>query len=1652
MTNARDAPFDGAAVVTEGGGEELLYESERTRVARVPSSTGTGSVISKVLLGAGSVKRARRERATLEQLAGIEGVPQLVRVAATESTIVLEDMGGEVLAEAMRSTRCEVPMLLEFTLEMARIVAAVHSRGVVHKDINPSNIMVLGAGRTPLLIDFDLATTFAEERPGFTHQSQIAGTLAYLAPEQTGRTGRAVDQRADLYALGATLYELCTGRPPFGRGDPLELIHAHLAQVPTPPAELNPALPPGLSEVIQRLLEKEPDARYQSAQGLAHDLARLGDHWRAGVQRRFPLGERDFPLRLAPPSRLIGRETEIDRLRTAFENAVQGRTRGMLVVGEPGVGKTALIDELRPIVTASGGWFVSGKFDQYRHDAPTDAVAQAMRALGRLLLAEPEARLTALRAHILRALGSNASLVALVLPEFAALLDVPAETKTGETGDSEARLFQAGLDLLRAVVSPARPLVMFIDDLQWAGSTPIGFVDAVLMEERLSGLLLVGAYREAEVDAAHPLSAMLSRWERLGAAPPLIRLRNLPPGDLGVLLEETLRLEPSRAASLAEAVGERTGGNPYDTVELVNALRRDGALVLGADGWSWDAVTLRRYVGEGDVVELLAARIDRLPPHAQALLELMACLGGEVELAVLRVGTDLSASVLEEQLTPSLEDGLLVMQHGGVLDGDSAVRFRHDRVQQAAYARLDPVRQRRLHLALARRLAELPELTSIAAQQYLEAVEDVQDRDERRKVAGLFRRAATAARLVSHAVADRFLAAAMRLVGADQPGWLRASLEVDRHAALYSLGRLQEADEIYRMIERRRPDPLNLAESACVQISSLTNRGLAPEAVTLGLNLLRLLGLPVPHQGQVAAETDHGLDALYHWVANTDHADDLLRPEMSDRRTLAAARIINRLMPPAFFSDQAIMAWLVTESRRLWAEHGPCAALVGPLSHACVVTIALRWDYRTGYGAVRHVLAVSEARGYEPETSQARFLFSVSTGHWFEPLEDNILQAKRAFEGLVHGGDLMFACFTYHTSTPSLLDCAPTLESYAAEVESGIAFAARTGNEQTNAFTLAFRQLVRTLRGETEAPGSFADASFDEAEYVAEIGANPMAAAYFHITRATAGAIFGDAATLERHAAAAMPLLPFIGSHYSTARAYLLQALALARRTRIAAPNERVRVLAELDVCRDWLALRAADAPGNFRHLLRLVEAERAWAVGDFRAAASAFDAALHEAAPRQRPWHRALIAERAAAFHLGHGLEYAGRQLLAEALRQYQAWGATAKVRELGRAYPYLRAIDVPLQRGGSVHTIAVSSDAIDLFAVLRASQALSSETNLGRLRARVVEVLSAMTGATTIRVLLWSDDSQGWFMPSADDGDALISVEEAGASGLVPLSAFRYVERTREPLLVADATRDDRFARDPYVAGLDNCSLLVVPILTQGTPRAMLLLENRLSRSVFSADRLDAVNLIAGQLAVSLDNAMLYASLERKVAERTEALEAANERLKTLTVTDPLTGLANRRRMAEVLDAEWLRGRRSKSSLAMAMIDIDHFKAYNDHYGHLAGDACLRRVAGALGSVLRGTDLLARYGGEEFAIILPGADAEAAYDVAERVREAVVALNEPHVGATGGVVTVSIGVAGTIPSRHGSADRLIETADAELYDAKRSGRNLVRCGQLVR
>ena len=1164
----------------------------------------------------------------------------------------------------------------------------------------------------------------------------------------------------------------------------------------------------------------------------------------------------------------------------AFDRALSGGARGVLVAGAAGVGKTALVHELRPLVMARKGWFVTGKFDQYQPDAPT-ATAQALRVLARLLLAEPEENLPRERLRILQAVGRDAAVLAALSPEWAVLLGPQPELAPVDAMHAEAKLRTAVVALLRATVSSERPLVMVQDDLQWAAAASVRMLDLLLSDDTLDGLVVVCTYRDAEIGATHPLFAKITQWKQLGLARKL-RLENLRPPDLCALLADMLRLPAAQAVELASAVGERTAGNPFDTVELVNALRHEGVLVCGTDGWAWNAADIRRHVGQGDVVDLLSARIARLGPEARSVLEVIACLGGEVPMGLLRAASDPAGAAVDEQLAAPLEDGLIVFEPGS----GGSVWFRHDRVQQAAHSGLTDAERIALNLVLARRLATASAYRYEAASQYLPTLAALDDVHECHHVVDLLREAAAQARRrADHIAVERLLAGAIDLMQRG-PGRideaLLGGLHIEWHAALFILARFEHADQVYELIEARWGDPIQLAEPAGLQVSSMTTRGRPRDGVAFGLAMLRRLGLDVPEEIS-RTELARRMEAFYRWAREDRQADDVARPEPTDPRIVSACNMLRQISTSAGLCDLKVRAWITLEGQRLWDEHGPCAALFGVVSAASALTIGLRADFRTGYDVGRRILALGAARGYEAATAAARARFAMSAAHWFESPETIIEHVRRARELLLRSGELQLAGFGYFTSVAALLDCGVTLDAFAQEVEAGLAFAARSGNRSAVSVLLPFAELLVALKGHDGGADLARNAAF--AETAVENQLNSPGTVVCHVARGLAAALFGDMPAVQRHVASAKPHLAYFEPYNLSMCAQVLQALALAERIRTE-PDQHDALLEEFEISHRWVTRRAAEAPANFQHLQQFVEAERAWAVGDLWAAQCAYEAALRLVEHRQRPWHRALISERAAMFNLSQGLDRIGRALLAEARSAYLGWGAAAKVRELEQHHPFLRSTPSRPDAQRSVDvtpSTSISVDSIDMLAVLRASQALSSQTSLGRLKASVVKLLGAMTGATQVELVWRRDDPAGWYVSAdADEEQPPLTVEQAAARELVPLSVFRYVERTGQPLLLEDALRDDRFAQDRYLAGAAHCSMLAVPIHSQGVLRAVLFLENRLGRGAFSVDRLDAVTLVAGQLAVSLDNALLYASLEHKVGERTEALEAANGRLR--------------------------------------------------------------------------------------------------------------------------------------------------------------------------
>ena len=1456
-----------------------------------------------------------RERQILGRLDGLSGCPRVLVRDPTALELVVADPGGTWLAESNLLGQIDLPRFLSIAESLARLVASIHGRGVFHGAIDPACILIQETDQVWLL-DFRRATDLSAPAPA---SGWVEGDATYRSPEQTGRLGRPVDHRTDLYSLGLVLYALATGAPPFADADPLALVHAHLARDPPSPREKAPWLPEPLARAILILLSKDPDERYRGAIGLVQDLRRIRQAIATGAPldgRR--LRERDPTLAPRPPRRLHGRDRELGTLVAAFMEATEGRSRALFVAGYPGVGKTALIRELQRPALLNGGLFAAGKCDRLQRERPYFPISQSLGGVCLRLMADPDSDGESSRERIRAGLGRAAAALHEILPELEPLLGPRPPAPPLGPLETQGRVRALLVALVRQVATPERPLVLFLDDLQWADRPSLDLIGALLADTAIRGLLLVGAYRDAEVDDTHPLADLVQRLTGTGLAPQVLTLGDLAPGHLAGMVAEMLGTPAEEVKGLGTRLHAKTAGNPFFAIQLVQALHDSGALRIDPDRglWVWEESALLGCQVSANLADLLALRLGELDEAAAEVVLTAACLGDEVDLGLLSLATALSPDPLRESLAPALRRGILIPTDGPTAraaDGRGALRFCHDRMRQAVYELRDDAERAGLHLTIARRLARAgagsdrlraAEHFALAAS-LVAATAPPEERSLARQV--LAEAALRARRSGAFSAAEGFLRPAMALLPEDT-WWsdpdAAAALHSELHLALCGQARHDEADAIYALLEARAASPERLVDAACIQIGSLCKRTRYRDAIELGCALLERLGVPIP-----LAELDRTLEeiwrnapdifclpggpdraasplstespiarelsALYRHLAGGALVRLESMPELGDARLVGAVRLMDSLLPSANFTHMALVSWLPLRIGRLWIEEGYCETAIAPFASIGPVVIAFRGDYAAADRIARTALEIGAARGADLRTAYGWFVYVAYIGHWCHPVEEEIAQARHAIAELERLGDLSLFAFTSFALLAAMLDTGTRLGELDKEVAAALSAARSSGNRHGEQIFLVYRQLVRSLEGRTHAPGSFTDSEIEECDLAATIERNPTALCYFHIHRALASYLFDDHVATAEHADRALTITHFIHAKYPTALANLVHSLALTQRLRETEASGRGHLLARLELNQSWLAARAVDAPMNFGHLHDLVEAERLDALGEDWAALQAMERAMRRASAHRRPWHCALATERAGRLHMRHGLEHSGRSLLARAHRLYLDWGAAGKAEAMRRCWPFVAQLDPP-------DPYRLSPASLDQAALLRASEALASATSQLDLVGRVMELVAQLTGATDVRFLALDEQGHWWLEGGLRGSEPLgrMTLAAAEAQALVPSSVLRLGVATRAPVVSDDAVPDIRFAADPHFAGLPLCSLLGLPVVVQGRVAAFLLLENRRLRAVFAAERVvDLLGGVAGNLP--LLQSLRFASLGSLVALHS-VLDARNQSLR--------------------------------------------------------------------------------------------------------------------------------------------------------------------------
>jgi diguanylate cyclase (GGDEF)-like protein len=1648
--------------------QDMIYESGHSQVFRARRERDGLPVVIKV---PSSPHFSVRENLRYQNEYNLLAALQLSRIIKVHNlvqyrsgfAIIEEDYGACDLNQWLNKKTLAPSEFFTVAIQMAEGLVQMHEQGVIHKDINPANILIHPGTAEVKLTDFGLSTLIGVETQEACAPDLIEGTLSYVSPEQTGRMNRAIDYRTDLYSLGVCYYQMLLGSPPFVTANSLEMVHCHIARSPVSPAVQNAMIPPGLSDLVMKLLEKKAEDRYQSAYGAMQDLLALQAAMRSGeLLPKLELGRNDVSSRFQVAHRLYGREQETRQLLEAFDRIATGRSELLLVGGYSGIGKTSLVNEVQKSLVRQRGYFIAGKHDQFQRDIPFSALIQAFRRLVSQILTEREAQIQHWRAALIAALGSNAQVIIDVIPHVEWI--VGPQPPVPELGATEAQnRFSRSFQQFIAVFARAEhPLVVFLDDLQWADAPSLALMGLLCANPDSCNLLMIGAYRDNEVSPSHPLTLTLNRIRDEGAPVQTILLGPLSPPDLNRMTADTLHQPPENTQDLSRLLLQKTGGNPFFVTQFLKEINDQGWFTLDPMNgrWQWDMAQIEAAGMTDNVVDLMTGKISRMSQPTQQALKMAACIGNRFELALLAEIQNRSEIMTGSDLWEAIQDGL-------VLTANTEFRFLHDRVQQAAYSLIAEADIGLLHLNIGRKLwhragqGVLDERIFDIAGHLNAAMILINDPDERFQCSLLNLQAGRKAKSsTAYGSALQHFQAASDLLAADcWSAHYRHTLEIyrERADAAYLLGRFAEAEADLDSALIHAADRYDRAAIYLQKIVQYNQLGKYNDLVEIARTALCLFGVTLPDpDDEVGLQADFERQITeYSRSLNQRSIADLVElDEVIDRDQDSIIRLMAILTDGTYIALPSLFPHVVMEVVNLSMRYGHNAMSAIGFAWATVIIVRQFGNYQDAYALGALAMRLNELYPNPRIRAQVTFLYAVCALHWVRPLESQIEVYQQAYQYGIENGNLVFAGYA-RTMIPKTTLAALTVGKALEECAISLGFYAKSGSPflMSERFCQIF---LRRLQGEGSNPTSLSTSEIDENAWL-EHWQQPETLfghglAYFLNFKLQLLYLFGQWRAAWEFANNHAEWMKYIPILYETTVFTFYRALAGVSIYEQADGAEQAVIARTLDEAIAEFTLWTANCPNNFAWQEQLLRAEQARIGQRPKEALTGYGYAVTLARQYHRSSGQALSQERAGRLHLRLDQRKRAKPELEEAVFHYYQWGATGKAQALNHEFAALLSSTTlarPVSTSPSLQdTTAISTHRLDLDTVLKASLALSSEILIDGLLQKLMAIFIENAGAERGYLLL--PGAEHWVIAaqaSVLDQHTQLERIPLEVATTVCEAVIRYVIRTRQSLTLDDACQDSAFGRDPYVQRQGVRSVLCLPLLAQNHLKGVLYLENNRLAGAFVPSRTEILNMLSAQAAIAIENAQLYENLERQVAERTRELSEANQRLQQLSECDGLTGIANRRKFDTVWKMEWQRASRQGLPLAVAMIDVDYFKAYNDHYGHQAGDDCLRQIAEALATtVLRANDLVARYGGEEFVVILPGLTAQQALQVAQRLGAAVADCSIPHEkNSAAPVVTVSIGVAWQIPELDALSAGLLLEADALLYQAKHLGRNRV-------
>ncbi|WP_414517775.1 AAA family ATPase [Nostoc sp. PCC 9305] len=1556
---------------------ELIYSGSKTLVHRGIRESDKKPVVIKLL---------RREYPTFYELVrfrnqytiaknlDIDGIIKTYSLENYQNSyaLVMEDLGGISLQEEMAGwgdkgmgkTADGLQTFFHIALQIVSILDGLYHNRVIHKDIKPANILINPTTKDIRLIDFSLASLLSRETQTLTNPNILEGTLAYLSPEQTGRMNRGIDYRSDFYSLGVTFFELLTGELPFKYDEPMELVYCHLAKLPPQVHSLNPNIPPTVSEIIGKLMAKNAEDRYQSALGLKYDLEICWRQWReTGKIDVFELGVRDICDRFIIPEKLYGRQAEVENLLAAFDRVAnppesplgKGGLRGVemiLVAGFSGIGKTAVVNEVHKPIVRQRGYFIKGKYDQFQRNIPLGAFVQAFRDLMRQLLSETDAQLEQWKVAILKALGENAQVIIEVIPELEKIIgqQPPVSELSGTAGQNRFNLlFQK---FIQVFTTKEHPLVMFLDDLQWADSASLKLIQLLMSEAEIHYMLVIGTYRDNEVYPGHPLILTLEEIHKYRDCLNTITLENLNRTDVNHLINDTLKCNLSITQSLTDLIYQKTQGNPLFTNQFLKLLHEYKLINYNFDmgHWQCDIAQIRALTFTNDLVEFMVLQLQKLPEATQKVLQLAASIDNQFDLATLAIVHEKSLSETAADLWKALQEGLVIPTtevykfyqqelEESIITSDSSMlnstscsyKFLHDRVQQAAYSLIPEDQKQTVNLKIGRlmlrniSLEEREENLFKLVNQLNLGAELITQSEEREELAKLNLTASHKAKIsTAYEAAVEYTNFGIKLLTEDC--W---QYQYELALTLYSTsaevahlnGDFEQTEQCIQVILQHGKTPIDQVKAYEVRILSQVAQNRMWEAIKTGLHVLKILGIELPEQ-PTPEDINRGLEETQLALDGKSIEGLLELKLMTEPDKLAAMNILTNIAAAAYLVIPKLYPLILFKQVNLSLNYGNTAnSLYGYSSYGLILG-GIVGDVDSGYQFGQLSLKLLDKLNAKEFIAKTYMVVYGCLNHWKKHLNELLLPIQSAYYSGVETGDLEFAGYCACNYSLSSYFAGKELSSLAQEIRNYSQGLAQIRQEPSLHKNELYRQVVLNLLSKNENPCRLiGDAYNEETMLPLHLQGNDqtmICSLYFN--KLVLCYLFADYTHAIENADLVQNYLESLLGSIILALFHFYDSLSQLAVYYEASEDKQVLILKRVTANQEKIQNWAHHAPMNHLHKFYLVEAERDRILGEYIQAMEMYDRAIQGAKENEYIQEEALAHELAAKFYLEWGKEQIAQTYLTNAYYCYVRWGAKAKVYNLEKRYPQLLAPilqsetirlnsteiastlhnKMPLSSFNAGATISSSStsisEALDLASVLKASQALSSEIHLEKLFSTLMQVVMENTGAKKSALILLKDNI--WTIEAIATFQKVPTILQSipiEFSQDIPLTAINYVKRTLETLVVDDATANNSFISDSYIIRQQPKSLLCTPILHQGKLIGILYLENNLIAGVFTHDRLQVINLLCSQAAISLENASLYQRSQENSQQLEHSLTDLKQMQLQLVQSEKMSALGN-------------------------------------------------------------------------------------------------------------------------------------------------------------